>query len=65
MFNELIALGKQLGLHQLELEFIEGNERGRALYEKMGFSIVAERPDAIRLNDGRFLKEYIMIRKLD
>jgi len=65
MFRELIALGKQLGLHQLELEFIEGNERGRALYEKMGFSIVAERPDAIRLKDGRLLKEYLMVRKLD
>lgn len=65
MFEELIRLGKQMNLHQLELEFIEGNERGRALYEKMGFAIVAEHPDATRLKDGRFLKEYLMIKKLD
>ena len=64
LFNEMIKLAKQRGLMQLELEFIEGNERGRALYEKMGFHIVAEQPDAIRLKDGRLLKEYIMLKKL-
>lgn len=64
MMCELIALGCELGLHQLELDYIEGNERGRALYEKMGFKLVAERPDAYRMKDGSLRKECIMIRKL-
>lgn len=64
LFEEMIALGRQHGLIQLELEFIEGNERGRALYEKMGFEIVAVRPDAYCLKDGSLRKEYLMMKKL-
>ena len=64
MLAELIELGRQFGLMQLELEFVEGNERGRALYEKMSFEIVAARPDAYRFKDGSLHKEYIMVRKL-
>ena len=64
MFRELIGLGEAYGLEQLELEFVEGNERGRALYEKMGFEIVGAIPDAYRLKDGSLRREYIMVRKL-
>lgn len=65
MFREMIAAAnRRQGILQLELEFIEGNERARRLYEKMGFGIVSERPDAIRLRDGSFRKEYTMIKKL-
>lgn len=64
LFEEMIELAKRRGLIQLELEFVEGNERGRALYEKMGFSIVAVRPDAYMLKDGTLRKEYIMMKKL-
>ena len=49
---------------QLELEFVEGNTRARALYEKMGFKITGVRPDAIRLKDGTLLDEYMMVRKI-
>ena len=51
-------------LMQLELEFVEGNERGYALYKKMGFEVIGVRPDAFRLKDGTLLKEYMMIKKL-
>lgn len=47
----------------MELEFIEGNSRARALYEKMGFRIVAMRPDAFILRDG-LAAEYIMQKRL-
>ncbi len=50
---------------QLELDFVEGNTRARALYEKMGFRITGVKPDAIRRRDGSFRNEYSMIRKLD
>lgn len=49
---------------QLELEFIEGNARARALYEKLGFRITGVRPDAIRLRDGTLRNEYAMVKKL-
>lgn len=61
MFRELIALGREKGLSQLELEVFEGNKRGIALYEKMGFHIAASIPDAIRLKDGTCWAEHIMV----
>lgn len=64
LFEEMIAAAKEHGVTQLELEFIEGNTRARRLYEKMGFRIIAERPNAIRLKDGTMLKEFIMIKEL-
>lgn len=66
MFSELIRIAEENeNLLQLELDFIEGNTRARALYEKFGFRIVAVRPDAIRLKDGTFRNEYSMIRKIE
>lgn len=47
----------------MELEFIEGNSRARALYEKMGFRVVGMRPDAFLLSHG-YAAEYIMQKKL-
>lgn len=64
MFTELISTGQQLGLMQIELEFIEGNTRARALYEKFGFRIAGLRPNGTRLPDGTLLHEYIMIKEL-
>lgn len=64
LFSEMIAIAKDKGLYQLELEYVEGNERARGLYEKMGFVHVGEKPDAIRLKDGTMLKEFSMVKKL-
>ena len=65
MFRAMIELARSReGVTQLELEFIEGNFRARALYEKMGFRVRAVLPDAIRLADGTLLNEYRMILKL-
>lgn len=64
MFEEMIRIAKEWGLSQLELEFIEGNERGRRLYEKMGFRLYGERPDGVRLRDGSMRREYLMMRRL-
>ena len=62
MFREMIAVAeKQEGVTQMELEFIEGNNRALALYEKMGFRIVGYRPNGIRLEDGTLLNEYLMV----
>lgn len=64
LFRELIALGREWELEQLELEVFEGNERGIALYEKMGFHIAASVPNAIKLKDGTRWAEHIMILEL-
>ncbi len=64
-FEEMIKIAKSNpNIIQMELEFIEGNTRARALYEKIGFKIVAMRPRAIRLKDGTLLSEYIMLKEL-
>jgi len=65
MFEEMIRLAEDReDVMQLELEFVEGNERARHLYEKMGFRIVGIHPNAIRLKDGTMLNNYIMIKEL-
>ena len=64
LLGELIALGEQRGLMQLELQVFQGNERALALYRKMGFETVCALPNAIRLKDGSLRDEYTMVRKL-
>ena len=65
LFHELIHIAeKNKNLIQIELEFIEGNSRARALYEKMGFRITGVKPNAIQLKDGTLLNEYTMIREI-
>lgn len=66
MFQELIRLAQEHPfVTQMELDFAEGNDRARHLYEKMGFRIIGVRPNAMRLKDGRLLNEYMMIKTLD
>ena len=65
MFQELIRIAEENpNILQMELDFVEGNTRARALYEKMGFRITGVRPNAIRLKDGTLLNEYTMIREI-
>ena len=65
MFEEMIRIAEaNENLIQMELEFVEGNTRARALYEKMGFRITGVNPNAIRLRDGTLLNEYCMIREI-
>ena len=65
MFETMIRLAEaRPDAMQLELDFVEGNTRARALYEKMGFRIAGVHPNAIRLKDGTLLNEYSMIREI-
>lgn len=65
-FEEMIRIAEENeNILQMELDFIEGNSRARALYEKMGFKICGVKPNAIRLKDGRLLNEYSMVRKVE
>ena len=65
LFQEMIRIAEENeNILQMELEFVEGNTRARALYEKMGFRITGVRPNAIRLKDGTLLNEYCMVREI-
>ena len=65
LFQELIKIAEDHEtILQMELEFIEGNSRARALYEKMGFRITGVGVNAVRLKDGTLLNEYHMIREI-
>lgn len=66
LLKELIRIAEEnKNIMQLELDFVEGNARARALYEKMGFRIVGVKPNAIRLKDGSLLNEYSMIKEIN
>lgn len=58
--EELVAAAQKRGTEIMELEFIEGNERAQRLYEKFGFRVVSERPNAFKLKDGTHLSEIYM-----
>lgn len=60
MFEELIATAKERKAEILELDFIEGNERAKHLYEKFGFRIVSQLPNAFKLKNGTYLSEIYM-----
>lgn len=61
MMAELISAARAHdGCRIVELEFIEGNDRARALYEKFGFKVFAERPNAFIQRDGSMAKEFMM-----
>ena len=65
MFREMIRIAEeQENILQMELDFVEGNSRARALYEKMGFRITGVKPNAVRLKNGTLLNEYSMIREI-
>jgi RimJ/RimL family protein N-acetyltransferase len=64
-FQELIRIAESNPeITQMELDFIEGNTRARALYEKMGFRITGMKPNAVKLKDGTMLNEYSMVREV-
>lgn len=64
LFTELISAARARGVEIMELEFFEGNARGEALYKKFGFEIVSYKPNAIKLKDGTYLKEFYMQKRL-
>ena len=66
LMRELIRIAEENeNILQLELDYVEGNSRARALYEKMGFRITGVGVNAIRLKDGTLLNEYHMVRAID
>lgn len=55
------AARKNPDVRQVELEVVEGNDRARALYEKLGFRLAGIHPNAMRMRDGSLRALYLMI----
>ena len=65
MFIELIQTAKKhKGTEIIELEYLEGNERGKALYEKFGFVTVAVKPKICKLKDGTYQNLFYMQKEI-
>jgi len=64
MFEEMLQLAREYGASQLELGMVDGNERGLALYRKMGFCEYGRLPNAFHQKDGTVRDEILMVRKL-
>lgn len=66
--RELVSLllekAHDCGYEQMELEVVSRNERAIALYEKMGFYAIGERPYAMKHKDGTYDSNIIMIKGL-
>ncbi|MBQ7121357.1 MAG: GNAT family N-acetyltransferase [Clostridia bacterium] len=55
MFEALLETAQNHGGTEIvELEFIEGNDRAKALYEKFGFEVVSVKPKYCKLKDGTY-----------
>lgn len=55
MFCELMKAAEENPKTEIvELEFVESNERARALYEKFGLEVVSVSPKKFKLKDGTY-----------
>ena len=64
MFEEMIRIARERGITQLELGMVDGNERGLALYRKMGFREYGRLPNAFQQKDGTMRDEILMVCEL-
>lgn len=61
MFEELMKAAEEHEKTEIvELEFIEGNDRAKALYEKFGFEVISVKPKSFKLKDGTYQNKVYM-----
>ena len=64
ILSELIGFAKQAGYELLELEVAASNTAAVSLYKKMGFVVYGERPRSLKLKNGDYYDELLMVLKL-
>ena len=64
ILTELIKFAKEAGYEFLELEVASTNRKAIELYKKLGFSASGERPCSLKLRNGEYYDELLMILKL-
>ncbi|MBQ5316974.1 MAG: GNAT family N-acetyltransferase [Oscillospiraceae bacterium] len=57
-------LARQIGYEQMDLEYADGNDRARALYERCGFAETGRRHSSLKYDDGTYRDEILMYKSL-
>ena len=62
LMSALLARARALdGLEQLTLDVVASNAAARALYISLGFEVYGRQRHALKLDDGRYLDEELMV----
>lgn len=64
LLEALVELAQRSGYEQMELEVFTDNEKAINLYKKYGFEIFGTRPNAVKLDDGTYQDEHLMVKYL-
>lgn len=64
IMSGLIAFAKRAGFEQIELEVVSSNVAAVNLYKKLGFEVYGERPRSLKLKDGTYFDELLMVLNL-
>jgi len=64
ILSELISFAKYAGYELLELEVVSANTSAVNLYKKIGFTVYGERPYSLKLKNGKYFSELLMMLKL-
>ena len=64
MIERLFALGREMGLEQIELDVVTSNTRAISLYMKLGFEVCGMLPRSMKYRDGSYAGEYRMVKTL-
>ena len=65
ILRALIAFAKQAGYELLELEVASSNTSAIRLYDKLGFVVYGERPCSLKLKNGDYYDELLMVLELN
>ncbi|PGS55809.1 GNAT family N-acetyltransferase [Bacillus sp. AFS041924] len=61
LIEEAIHLAKSIGLEQISLNIVEGNESAKKLFEKLGFKTFAKTPNSLKFNNEYWDQEHMML----
>lgn len=64
LLTRVLALAKELGYEQVELEVISGNDRALGLYQRLGFVQTGRMPNAFQYDNGTCRDEIQMVRRV-
>ena len=64
MLDEIVAIARERGIVQIELNVHDANDRARRLYERHGFVRYGHLPRAV-CYDGAYTDDLLMVRMLD
>ena len=64
MLHTAARVAREMECMQIELEVMAHNHRAVRLYEREGYRIAMVHPQAVCLDDGRMMNEYLMIKRL-